>query len=83
MEYHTSSDRETYRPNLRSRRSVGSTRYVSLFSIPVLSAEERFRRSVVDFWEITDEDELTIWGFDDFKVYGVRENGLPTTTAGS
>jgi hypothetical protein len=28
-------------------------------------------------WEVTDDSELTIWGYDDFEVYEVRENGLP------
>ena len=28
-------------------------------------------------WEVTEEGELTIWGYDDFEVYQARENGLP------
>ena len=28
-------------------------------------------------WEVTEDGELTIRGYDDFEVYEVRENGLP------
>ena len=28
-------------------------------------------------WEVTEDGELTIWGFDDFELYEARENGLP------
>ena len=33
-------------------------------------------------WEVTDEGELTIWGFDDFEIYESRENGLPDYDGG-
>ena len=33
-------------------------------------------------WEVTDEGELTIWGYDDFEVYEARENGLPDYDGG-
>jgi hypothetical protein len=33
-------------------------------------------------WEVTDDGELTIWGFDDFEVYEARENGLPDYDGG-
>jgi len=33
-------------------------------------------------WEVTEEGELTIWGYDDFEVYEARENGLPDYEGG-
>jgi len=33
-------------------------------------------------WEVTDDGELTIWGYDDFEVYEARENGLPDYDGG-
>jgi hypothetical protein len=33
-------------------------------------------------WEITEEGEFTIWGYDDFEVYEARENGLPDYDGG-
>jgi hypothetical protein len=31
-------------------------------------------------WEVTEDGELTIWGYDDFEAYEARENGLPLAT---
>ncbi|MDZ5810821.1 hypothetical protein U4E84_05615 [Halorubrum sp. AD140] len=33
-------------------------------------------------WEVTEDGELTIWGYDDFEVYKARENGLPDYEGG-
>ena len=33
-------------------------------------------------WEVTEDGELTIWGYDDFEVYEARENGLPDYEGG-
>lgn len=33
-------------------------------------------------WEVTEEGELTIWGYDSFEVYEARENGLPDYDGG-
>jgi hypothetical protein len=33
-------------------------------------------------WEVTEDGELTICGFDDFEVYEARENGLPVYEGG-
>lgn len=33
-------------------------------------------------WEVTDEGELTIWGYDTFEVYKTREDGLPDYEGG-
>ena len=33
-------------------------------------------------WEVTEEGELAIWGFDGFETYEVRENGLPDHEGG-
>ena len=33
-------------------------------------------------WEVTEEGELTICGYDDFEVYEARENGLPDYEGG-
>jgi len=33
-------------------------------------------------WQVTDDGELTIWGYDDFEVYEARENGLPDYEGG-
>ena len=33
-------------------------------------------------WEVTEDGEFTIWGFDDFEVYEARENGLPDYDGG-
>jgi hypothetical protein len=33
-------------------------------------------------WEVTDDGELTIWGYDNFEVYEARENGLPDYDGG-
>lgn len=33
-------------------------------------------------WEVTEDGELTIWGYDDFEVYETLENGLPDYDGG-
>lgn len=33
-------------------------------------------------WEVDEEGELIIWGYDDFEVYEARENGLPDYEGG-
>ncbi|ELY73503.1 hypothetical protein [Natrinema pallidum] len=33
-------------------------------------------------WEVDEEGELIIWGYDDFEVYEARENGLPDYDGG-
>ena len=33
-------------------------------------------------WEVTEDGEFSIWGYDDFEVYEVRENGLPDYEGG-
>ena len=33
-------------------------------------------------WEVTEEGELVIWGYDSFEVYEARENGLPDYDGG-
>ena len=33
-------------------------------------------------WKVTEDGELTIWGDDNFEVYGARENGLPDYEGG-
>ncbi|WP_049969030.1 MULTISPECIES: hypothetical protein [Haloferax] len=33
-------------------------------------------------WEVTEDGEFTIWGYDDFEVYEARENGLPDYESG-
>jgi hypothetical protein len=33
-------------------------------------------------WEVTEEGELTIWGYDSFEVYEARENCLPDYDGG-
>lgn len=33
-------------------------------------------------WEVTEEGELTIWGYDSFEVYEARNNGLPDYDGG-
>jgi hypothetical protein len=33
-------------------------------------------------WEVDDDGELVIWGYDSFEVYETRENGLPDYDGG-
>ncbi|MDL0139406.1 hypothetical protein ACODNH_23670 (plasmid) [Haloarcula sp. NS06] len=33
-------------------------------------------------WEVDEEGELIIWGYDSFEVYEARENGLPDYDGG-
>ena len=33
-------------------------------------------------WEVTEEGELTIWGYDSFEVYQARDDGLPDYEGG-
>jgi hypothetical protein len=33
-------------------------------------------------WEVDDDSELVIWGYDSFEVYAARENGLPDYDGG-
>ncbi|SFL64378.1 hypothetical protein SAMN04487950_4475 [Halogranum rubrum] len=33
-------------------------------------------------WEVDQDGELTIWGFDDFEVYEAQEDGLPDYEGG-
>ena len=33
-------------------------------------------------WEVTEDGELTTWGFDDFELCEARENGLPDYEGG-
>ena len=33
-------------------------------------------------WEVDEDGEFTIWGFDDFEVYTVHEDGLPDYDGG-
>lgn len=33
-------------------------------------------------WEVDEDRELSIWGYDSFEVYGARENGLPDYDGG-
>lgn len=33
-------------------------------------------------WEVDEDGEFTIWGFDDFEVYAVHEDGLPDYDGG-
>lgn len=33
-------------------------------------------------WEVDDDGELVIWGYDSFEVYEARENGLPDYDGG-
>ena len=33
-------------------------------------------------WEVTEDGELTIWGYDDFEVHEAQENGLPDYEGG-
>jgi len=33
-------------------------------------------------WEVDDDSELVIWGYDSFDVYAARENGLPDYDGG-
>ena len=34
-------------------------------------------------WEVDEEGELIIWGYNDFEVYEARSMGFSTTTVGS
>jgi hypothetical protein len=42
---------------------------------------ERYCFGTLD-WEVTEDGELTISGYDDFEVYEARENGLPDYEGG-
>jgi hypothetical protein len=33
-------------------------------------------------WEVDEEDLLSIWGYDAFEIYGLRENGFPDYDGG-
>jgi len=33
-------------------------------------------------WEVTEDREFSIWGYDEFEVYEARENGLPDYEGG-
>jgi hypothetical protein len=33
-------------------------------------------------WEVTEDGELTIWGYDDFEVYEALDDGLPDYDGG-
>lgn len=42
---------------------------------------EAYRFGLLD-WNVTDDSEFTIWGYDDFEVYEANEDGLPDYEGG-